>query len=87
MMLHYLLASLYQSHPQRDDTPSLSLAIGSSYKWNANKAGDGLMDTGMYGLHTAYVADANMADYLRGVVYKQSAAVSAPLLVVQLVSE
>ena len=62
MMPDYLLASLYQSHFQGDDMPSSSLAIGSSYKWNANKAGDGLMDIGMYGLPTAYVADANMAD-------------------------
>ena len=86
-MLHYLLASLYQSHPQGDDTPSSSLTIGSLYKWNANRTSDGLMDTGIYGFPTAYVADANIADYLRGVAYKQSAAVSTSLVVVQLVLE
>ena len=62
MMPDYLLASLYQSHPQWYGTPSSSLVIGSSYELNANNSGDGLVDTGISGLPTVYVADANMAN-------------------------
>eukprot|EP00579_Thalassiosira_antarctica_P001137 CAMPEP_0201866898 /NCGR_PEP_ID=MMETSP0902-20130614/1321_1 /ASSEMBLY_ACC=CAM_ASM_000551 /TAXON_ID=420261 /ORGANISM="Thalassiosira antarctica, Strain CCMP982" /LENGTH=872 /DNA_ID=CAMNT_0048391945 /DNA_START=21 /DNA_END=2639 /DNA_ORIENTATION=+ len=63
--------------PQGDDTASASLTIGSSYEWNANNAGDGLTNTDMYGLPTAYVADSNTADYLRGTASEQSAALGS----------
>ena len=61
--------------PLGDDTPSKSLTVRSSYKWNANNAGDGLANTDMYGLPTAYVADVNTANYLRSVASEQSAAI------------
>lgn len=63
--------------PQGDDTPSASLSVGSSYEWNANNNGDGLTNTDMYGLPTAYVTNVNTASYLRSVALEQSAALSS----------
>ncbi|KAL7533159.1 hypothetical protein ACHAXR_005073 [Thalassiosira sp. AJA248-18] len=57
--------------PQGDDTPSSSITIGSSYEWNVNNAGNGLTTTDMYGLPTAYIADANTAAYLKSVASEQ----------------
>eukprot|EP00578_Thalassiosira_sp_NH16_P017567 CAMPEP_0181117890 /NCGR_PEP_ID=MMETSP1071-20121207/22777_1 /TAXON_ID=35127 /ORGANISM="Thalassiosira sp., Strain NH16" /LENGTH=283 /DNA_ID=CAMNT_0023202335 /DNA_START=197 /DNA_END=1046 /DNA_ORIENTATION=- len=60
--------------PGGEGTPSASLAVGTSYGWNAND-GDGLSNTDMYGLPTAYVYDADTANYLRGVASEQSKAI------------
>ena len=62
--------------PQGQGTPSASLTIGTSYQWNVNNNGHGLMNTDMYGLPTVYVYDVPTSRYLSNVAIEQSNALS-----------
>ena len=69
------------SSPQGQGTPSGKLTVGNTYSWITNnnnnveeEESDGLTNTDMYGLPTAYVYDINTANYLRSVALEQSEA-------------
>ena len=67
--------------PQGQDTPSAQLSVGTSYAWNVNNMGedvvlDGLTNTDMYGLPTAYVYDGSTASYLKSVSMEQANALT-----------
>jgi len=67
--------------PQGQDTPSAQLSVGTSYAWNVNNMGedvvlDGLTNTDMYGLPTAYVDDGSTASYLKSVSMEQANALT-----------
>ena len=63
--------------PQGQNTPSAQLSVGSSYEWNVNNMGNGLTNTDMFGLPTAYVYDINTSNYLSSVATEQSASLSS----------
>ncbi len=65
--------------PQGDGTPMESLTVGSSYEWNVNNNGDGLLFKDMAGIPAVYVADSQSAAYLRKVASDQANFISSDL--------
>ncbi|KAL7442786.1 hypothetical protein ACHAXM_008415 [Skeletonema potamos] len=65
--------------PQGDGTPMESLTVGSSYEWNVNNNGDGLLFADLIGVPTVYVADSQTAAYLRKVALEQANLISSEL--------